>query len=128
LRSGVSWVHVDDVATGIVRALSAGEPGEDYILGGDNYTIGELLRRLAPLTGIRAPLIGLPTKIVPAAFPLEVLLARALGLPRGVIPDGYRTLNGSVMFSSEKARKTFGYSWRPVEEGIVETVRALRAE
>ena len=43
---GSSVVHVEDVADGIVAAMTKGRAGERYILGGDNLTI----RQLAELT------------------------------------------------------------------------------
>ncbi len=49
--AGVSWVRVEDVADGVADAHDKGRIGESYILGGDNATISELLRRLARSRG-----------------------------------------------------------------------------
>nr|MBA2701000.1 NAD-dependent epimerase/dehydratase family protein [Chloroflexota bacterium] len=38
--SGISAVHVDDVAAGIVSALDRGRLGESYILAGENVRLG----------------------------------------------------------------------------------------
>jgi dihydroflavonol-4-reductase len=125
--TGLSWVHVDDVAAGMVRAYERGAPGESYVLGGDNETIGGVFRRIAPRTGIRAP-GSLPDGVVRAAVPFSPLVARALGQQPWLLKEGLASLNGSWMFSSGKAERDLGYGYRRVEDGVVETVRALRAE
>ena len=38
--TGLNLVHVDDVANGHLAALRHGKPGEHYILGGQNVTLG----------------------------------------------------------------------------------------
>ncbi len=123
---GVSWVHVEDVAGGIVRAVSDAPAGEEYILAGDNETIGGLMRRIAPLTGIRRPVMSVPRWLMRLSLPLDPLIARALGQSRGIVRDGYRALDGSLMFSSAKAVRGFGYSYRSLEEGIPPMIRAMR--
>lgn len=124
---GVSWVHVDDVAEGIVRALADAPAGEDYVLGGDNETIGGLIRRIEPLTGIRRPLFGVPRPLMRLSLPLDPIVAAMLGQSRGVLRDGYNSLNGSLMLSSAKAMRDFGYSYRSIEEGIPPMIAELRA-
>jgi dihydroflavonol-4-reductase len=126
LDAGVSWVRVEDVAEGIVAAAEKGRLGEDYILGGDNATIGEVLRRIAPLTGIRPPRLGIPAGLVRAALPISPLVGRLLGQPPGILRDGLESLSGSLEYSSEKARRELGYSFRSVEEGMPEVVAWYR--
>lgn len=125
--TGLSWVHVEDVAAGMVRAFASGVPGESYVLGGDNETIGGMFRRIAPLVGIRAP-GTMPDGLVRAAVPLSPLVARALGQQPGLLKDGLASLNGSWMFSSKRAEGDLGYSFRSIEEGVAPTVKALRTK
>ena len=124
--TGLSWVHVDDVAAGMVRAFTSGVPGESYVLGGDNETIGGMFRRVAPLVGLRAP-GPMPKAFVRAAVPFSPLLGRALKQEPGFLREGLASLNGSWAFSSAKAQRELGYSFRRIEEGIPDVVRAVRA-
>lgn len=126
LDTGLSWVNVDDVAEGFVRAHDKGRAGEAYILGGDNETIAGMFRRIAPHTGIRAPM-RLPDWTLGAARPFGPLIAKALGQQPGLIDEGMTSLHGSWMFSSAKAERELGYSFRPIEDGVVATVKELRA-
>lgn len=122
LRTGVSWVSVDDVAEGIIAAFEKGRRGEDYLLGGDNAAVGEVFRRLEPLTGIRAPRFEVPRWLVRAGLPLSPLVGRALGQAPRILADGLASMEGSWMVSSEKARSELGYGFRSLEEGLAETV------
>jgi nucleoside-diphosphate-sugar epimerase len=126
LGAGLSWVAVDDVAQGIVAALEKGRAGEDYVLGGDNATIGELLRRLEPLTGVRAPRFGVPGWVMRAGVPLSPVIARALGQAPRIVTDGLASMKGSWMASSEKARRELGYAFRSIEEGMPQAIDWFR--
>jgi dihydroflavonol-4-reductase len=123
---GVSWVHVDDVAAGMIAAHDRAEPGGEYILGGDNLRIMEMLRRCEPHTGVRAPRAVVPAWMLRATLPLSPLYARVIGQPPGLAREGLATMSGSQMYSSARAREGLGYRWRPVEEGITQTVAAIR--
>jgi dihydroflavonol-4-reductase len=114
----VSWVHVDDVARGMIQAAEKGRSGEDYILGGENESISGLLERLGHLTGIRAPRLWVPQRMMGAIVPLGSLVSRVIGQPPAVLADVYRTLDGSLAFSSAKAESELGYRYRSIEEGF----------
>jgi nucleoside-diphosphate-sugar epimerase len=123
MESGVSWVRVEDVADGIIAAHDKGRIGEDYILGGDNATIRDMLTRIAPLTGIRVPRFGVGDRLMKMSLPLSPIVGRILKQPPGIVRDGLESLSGSLEYSSEKARRELGYAFRSVEEGVPETVR-----
>ena len=124
--SAVSWVHVDDVAEGIVSALERGSACEDYILGGDNATIKGLLDRIAPQTGIKPPRLWIPMRMMDALMPLCGIASRMLGQPSNAMKDGCRMLQGSLAFSSTKAAEHFGYTFRSVEEGMPPIIEAMK--
>ena len=126
MEAGVSWVRVEDVADGFVLAHDKGRIGEDYILGGDNATIREMLTRVAPLTGVRVPPISVGPRLMRLSMPIAPLVGRLLKQPAGIVRDGIESLSGSIEFSSEKARRELGYAFRSVEEGVPETVEWYR--
>ncbi|MBW2241428.1 MAG: NAD-dependent epimerase/dehydratase family protein [Deltaproteobacteria bacterium] len=57
-------VDVDDVAEGHVLALEQGLPGRQYILGGENLSMAEVTSILSELTGIPAPRVKLPPRLL----------------------------------------------------------------
>ena len=125
--SVASWVHVDDVVDGMARALEKAPGGESYLLGGDNESIGGLLARIKPLTGIKPPSVWVPDWVARASMPLSPLLSRMLKQAPGAVRDGTRTLSGSLAFTSAKAERDFGYRFRPVEEGLPPYIEMLAA-
>lgn len=55
---------VADVAEGHALALERGAVGHQYILGGENLGMGEAMRTLSELTGIPAPRIAIPPRVL----------------------------------------------------------------
>ncbi|HEU4341744.1 MAG TPA: hopanoid-associated sugar epimerase [Candidatus Binatia bacterium] len=119
VNTGLSVVHVDDVATGHLLSYEKGEVGESYILGGENRTLQWILETVAELTGQRPPRIRLPHWCVtPMAYISEgVTRFRGSGEPM-ITVDGVRMARKLMYFSIEKARRELGYSARPAIEAL----------
>jgi dihydroflavonol-4-reductase len=62
-EGGVNAVHIDHVIAGHLAALERGATGERYILGGENMSHVKLVRRIAKITGVSAPLLVLPASM-----------------------------------------------------------------
>jgi len=125
--TGLNLVHVDDVAAGHVAALKRGKIGERYILGGENLTLAELLGKIAALTQRPPPRLRLPrTLVYPFALAAEGL-ARVTQREPFVTLDGLRMAKYKMFFTSAKAEREFGYTWRPVEEALRDAVQLFRA-
>lgn len=121
--TGLNVVHVDDVAAGHLRAFERGRIGERYILGGENMTLREILAHISRMAGRNPPRIRLPhAAVLPLAYASEAL-ARATGRGPRVSVESVRMARKHMYFSSEKAVRELGYSWRPptaaFEEAIV---------
>jgi dihydroflavonol-4-reductase len=125
--TGLNLVHVDDVASGHLLAEAKGRIGERYILGGEDLSLAEILRRIAALTGRTPPKLALP---IPAVWPIA-LVAEALGRLTGREPfvtlDGLRMARHKMFFSSAKAMRELGYAPRPAEQGLADAIAWFRA-
>ena len=117
---GISLAYVDDTAAGLMLAHDAGRPGETYILGGENVTLGRVLDLTARATGHTAPRLTLPSWALRAFTPL----GRWLGPRFGVGPDLAEAIRASdgvtYWVSSEKARRELGYRPRDLVSGLAE--------
>jgi dihydroflavonol-4-reductase len=109
-------VDVEDVAAGHLLAEGKGEPGERYILGGENLRWSEVVERVATLSGVRHPLVVLPPEIATAAG-----LLKRTGLPFGTL-EGIRLMAPEWRYSSAKARRELGYEPRRADETLRRTV------
>ncbi|MGZ5927959.1 MAG: hopanoid-associated sugar epimerase [Rhizomicrobium sp.] len=116
--TGLNLVHVDDVAEGHFLALERGTIGENYILGGADVTLAQMLADIAVLAGRRAPTVRLPRgPLFPLAFAAEAA-ARFTGKEPFLTADALRMSRYQMYFSSEKAKRDLGYAARPYQEGL----------
>jgi nucleoside-diphosphate-sugar epimerase len=118
----MSFIHVDDVAAGLLLALDRGRIGESYILAGDRRTMRDLVQITARLTGRKQPRRQLPTAILRLLAPFGQVAGPALGLPPNIreliaVSDGV-----SYWMSDEKARQELGFAPRSLEDGLRETL------
>jgi nucleoside-diphosphate-sugar epimerase len=121
---GVTPVHRDDVAAGVLLALDEGVPGEAYVLAGDPVRVRELVSRLGEVAGGRPPRVALPTALVRLAAPFGRFVGPALGFP----PNLREVLSSSagVTFwaTGKKAEAELGWRSRPLVEGLRQLVEA----
>jgi dihydroflavonol-4-reductase len=106
----LNLVDVDDVAEGHVLALEHGRQGGHYILGGENLTLREVTRILSELTGIPAPRVAIPPRLLLAAGRANEWIADHL-THRTPLVDVESTLHaiGNRPASSQLAQKELGY-------------------
>ncbi|HVA12870.1 MAG TPA: hopanoid-associated sugar epimerase [Stellaceae bacterium] len=125
--TGLNIVHVDDVAAGHLLAEKQGAPGECYVLGGEDLTLAEILRRIALLTGRKPPTISIP---IPAIWPIALgaeVWAQVTGKEPFVTRDGLRMAKKKMFFSSAKAERALGYRARPAQEALADAVAWFKA-
>jgi dihydroflavonol-4-reductase len=67
LDGGTNYVHIDDVVRGHLAAVSIGERGKRYILGGENISYFEAFSTLAHVVGRRQPWFKIPGWLIPPA-------------------------------------------------------------
>ena len=119
---GITLCDVRDVAAAHVAALSSGEPGARYILGGPHLTFRALATTLAEVTGGARPLAELPPSLVQAAGVPLAALAR-LGVPLPISAANLAYLTGYSYYSSARAEATLGYHTRPAVETLGDAAR-----
>jgi dihydroflavonol-4-reductase len=124
--TGLNLVHVEDVASGCVAALSRGVLGERHILGGQDVPLGALLGHIAGLFGRRPP-VRLPrAPLWPAALVSEGW-ARVTGREPMLTLDGLRMAGQRMYFSATKAERVLGHRARPWQEGVADAIAWFRA-
>ncbi|MDT8364021.1 MAG: NAD-dependent epimerase/dehydratase family protein [Nitrosomonas sp.] len=123
LNTGLNIAHVDDIAQGHLLACQYGKTGERYILGGDNMSLLEVLKTLDDIIGQHKKRINLPTNLMlPIAWFMEQIAAITHKEPRATL-DSIRMARKMMFFTSEKATKTLGYTFRPARHALEDAVR-----
>ncbi|MGN6750572.1 MAG: hopanoid-associated sugar epimerase [Xanthobacteraceae bacterium] len=124
--TGLNLVHVDDVATGHLLALTTGRIGERYILGGQDVLLGDLLAEIARQTGRSPPKLRLPRRLIfPVAYAAEAL-AHVTGREPFVTTTGLRLAKDRMFFTSAKAERELAYRARPYREAVGEAIAWFR--
>ncbi len=117
LDAPMNFVDVEDVATGHLLAAERGTTGERYILGGDNLGWPQLIDRVAALSGVRYPILVLPTAIGRLAR-----IREAMGLPGALSAEASNLMGQDWRFSSKKARKELGFETRALDDTLEDTI------
>lgn len=113
--------HVADVAEGHVLAMERGRSGESYMLAGEQTNAHALMTYVAELSGGHKPL-DMPGPALSLMSRIVGPLGRVLPLPSEFSAEGLRAASASYLGTPEKAIAELGWSFRPLSEGIAETV------
>jgi dihydroflavonol-4-reductase len=117
VSGAATFVDVRDAAEGHLLAAERGMRGERYVIGGSSLSWPELINRLAELSGERRPVVVLPAWI---GCPARVL--EAAGIPGPIAAEAYALMGQNWRYSSAKAICELGYTPRPLEETLNDTI------
>jgi dihydroflavonol-4-reductase len=110
-----SGVHVNDVGAGIALAAEKGRTGETYLLAGDPISLREVFEIWMTKPGGLKIRFYIPNWLAALMFaPLEPL-QRLVGLP-AFISRELVSATMSLNFSSAKAQRELGWTYRPTQE------------
>ncbi len=126
VETGLNLVGVEDVARGHLLAEAKGRIGERYILGGENWSLEEILQAVAHILGKRTP-PRIPWTLALIAGYVENFVIGTILRREPFIPlEGVRMSRYKMYVSSEKARKELGYDPGPVDQALREAVDYFR--
>lgn len=126
VEGAYNFVDVRDVVQGLISAATKGRRGEGYILSGHEVTVKELLSTVELLTGARAPRWRLHfgfTRAVSFLIPVYYWLKRERPLFTTYSLD---VLASNCLMSHAKAQRELGFSPRPFEQTIADTLSWFR--
>lgn len=121
-----NYVHVEDVARGVALALERAQPGSRYVTGGENVTQDYFYALVGRLTGAKIPSLRMPDVVGKAAGAAMKGWARLSGGTPKLTPDLVEVYRHDWAYRSDRAAAEIGYTWRPLEQGLTETVAWLK--
>jgi dihydroflavonol-4-reductase len=125
--TGLNFVAVEDVAIGHILAEERGRIGERYILGGENWSMGELLEALGSICGSRVPHARIPWFGAYLVGTMDNFVMGTLFRREPFIPlEGVKMARYKMYVSAEKARNELDYRVRPVDQALREAVDYFR--
>ncbi|KAI4336963.1 hypothetical protein L6164_015428 [Bauhinia variegata] len=122
----VSFSHVDDVVEGHIAAMEKGQPGNRYLLTGENASFRDVFSIAAGITNTRRPIFNIPLWVIEAYGWLLVLISRITGKLPLISPPTVHVLRHQWEYSCDKARQELGYRPRGLKEGLAEVLLWLK--
>jgi dihydroflavonol-4-reductase len=123
VETGLNVVHVDDVAAGHLLAFHRGRIGERYVLGGQDMSLKEILTEVSRLVGRKPPHLRLPhAAVMPIAYFAEGF-TRIFGGSSRITVESVRMSRKLMFFSSAKAARELGYTWRAPAFALADAVK-----
>ena len=126
--TGLNLVDVAEVARAHVLALTKGQPGHRYILGGENLTLKQILDKMSAITGIPSPTVKIPFAVAATyAFFEEWITGRIRGKePRATLEE-VRMGRKKMYASSAHAQQELGFRIVPVYPAMRAAIEWFRA-
>jgi len=128
MDTGLNLVDVAEVARTHVAALTNGQPGHRYILGGENLTLKQILDKMSAITGIPSPTVKIPFAVAATyAFFEEWITGRIRGRePRATLEE-VRMGRKKMYASSAHAQQELGFRIMPVYPAMRAAIEWFRA-
>jgi dihydroflavonol-4-reductase len=128
MDTGLNLVDVSEVARTHVAALTVGQPGKRYILGGENLTLKQILDKMSAITGIPSPTMKIPFAVAATyAFFEEWITGRIRGRePRATLEE-VRMGRKKMYASSAHAQQELGFRIVPVYPAMRAAIEWFRA-
>jgi dihydroflavonol-4-reductase len=128
MDTGLNLVDVAEVARTHVAALTLGQPGKRYILGGENLTLKQILDKMSAITGIPSPTMEIPFAVAATyAFFEEWITGRIRGKePRATLEE-VRMGRKKMYASSAHAQQELDFRIVPVYPAMRAAIEWFRA-
>ncbi len=121
-----NFVDVRDVATALQMAMTNGRAGEGYIISGHALSIAQLFRYVFSWMGkATVRLLFFPVKLVKFAAGLVIRFCHLFNLKTFFTPYSIDVLESNAEMDHSKANKELGFSPRPLNETLDETLTWL---
>jgi dihydroflavonol-4-reductase len=118
---GKNFVHVADVAKGIVSTLEIGKNGEKYLLANENLTYREFFQKLSAKSNSRVILIKIPKYLLLAIGIVGSILKYA-GIKNELFLTNMSMLCTCNFYSNKKAKTELNIKFRSIDIALQEAI------
>lgn len=123
---GLNFVDARDAADALIQAMRVGVPGLRYLVGGYNMTLREFFALMERVSGVRAPRLKISEKWARRGAAFLRSLYRWVGRGYPVDDVTVEMAYRFWYFDSGRAKSELGFTPRPAEETMRDTVEFLR--
>ena len=123
-----TFAHVREVAAAHIAAADRGENGGQYLLGGENRSMLDLVREISIWVGKPAPTREIPAGVVRLVARFGDFVSRFTGRPPPITPEMASAFGRRISTSSAKAQRELGYRVLPLNVMVKDCYEWLLAE
>jgi dihydroflavonol-4-reductase len=127
VETGLNFVGVEDAAAGHLLAAQLGKVGQRYLLGGENFTLKQLLDILSRITGRPAPRLKIPHGAALALAFAENAFSRLWGREPQIPVEGVKIARHMMFVNCSKAQRELNFVASPVAAALERAVRWYKA-
>lgn len=123
-----NYAFIDDVVEGHINAMKFGKSGENYLLGGENKSIKDLISTIELETGLSRWMMSINLKLIMFLIKVQELFFKLMKKSPLITASWAERIGKSSAFSNDKAIKNLNYKITPFTEGIRKTISWLEEE
>lgn len=117
-----SWIYLDDLVDGMLRALARAEPGSAWLMSGEIATVRQVVGKVAALGGAPPPSrelsIATARRLLRLALPFYALAGRRAPMPLSQLAS----LERHWAFDDRRARAALDWQPRGLDAGLPPTL------
>jgi nucleoside-diphosphate-sugar epimerase len=121
---GKNFVHVEDVAEGIIKCLESGRAGDKYILSGENLSYLDFFRKLNAVATQNPVMIKIPAFILRGAGLFGEFI-RGIGIKSYLSLVNMKILCVNNYYSNQKSVSELGMRYRSIDLAIADAINYL---
>lgn len=128
-ESVMTWVHVKDVADGIIKAAeNPNNIGEKYIIGKHQISLKAFNKMINEISGVSTPIISMPDFLTMfSAYMLTGISNLIKKSPIwGMSVNQMKTMKEGFRVDGSKAERELGINYTPIKEALEEQIASLK--
>lgn len=118
---GRNFVHIRDVATGIVRCLENGENGEKYLLAGDNLSYELFFKKVFAKVNLNPVFIKIP-KFICMSIGIFGDILKKLKIKTLLDSSSMEILCTNTFYSNRKSIEKLNIHYHSIDDAIEEAL------
>lgn len=125
---GKNFVHVTDVANGILQLITKGRNGEKYLLANENLSYKTFFNMLNTITGQKPVMIRIPNVLLMLLGNAGSFLSKWFNIKTSINHVNMKILCISNYYTNAKSIKELQLHYQPVAKAIADTVFFFKKE
>ncbi len=120
--------YIDDVVKGHMAAMTKGEVGQSYILGGQNHSLAHFVYKVCEFSGLKEPRGSIPLWVVWSIAALMEKFARMAKTTPMITKGRAGVMKHHWAYQSGKALLDLGYTITPFDDALRNTIGWMKKD